>query len=145
LRAPYRGRSSPVNAWWGTFDLAVSLYSGRSVDPPSDGFITRNSGNAEQIEVGWWPGDTRYPRPAFFAFALPTPNGFETATLEPPAARWETALGEYVLDWDDVRSASDPHGDAVAFGRSSIRHACTVCGWDPALAASAQGVPPPVT
>jgi hypothetical protein len=145
LRAPYRGRSSPVNAWWGTFDLAVSLFSGRPVDPPSDGFITRNSATAEQIEVGWWPGDGRYPRAAFFAFAFPTPKGFETATLEPPAARWETALGEYVLDWDDVRVAPDPHGAGLEFGRSAIRHACIVCGWDPVLAASAQGIPPPVT
>src|SRR3984893_9006102 len=61
------GRSSLVNAWWGTFDLPVSLFSGRPVDPPSDGFITRNAGNAEQIEVGWWPGDGRYQRAAFFA------------------------------------------------------------------------------
>jgi hypothetical protein len=144
LRAPYRGRSSPVNAWWGTFDLAVSLFSGRPIDPPSGGFITRNSGNAEQIEVGWWPGDQRHPRPAFFAFAFPTQQGFDAATLEPPAARWEAALGEYVLDWDDVRLAPDPYGAALAFGRSAIRHACTVCSWDPVLAASAQGIPPPV-
>ena len=144
VRAPYRGRSSPVNAWWGTFDLAVSLFSGRPVDPPSDGFITRNSANAQQIEIGWWPGDARYPRAAFFAFAFPTPEGFETATLEPRAARWETALGEYVLDWDDVRIAPDPHGAGLEFGRSAIRHACTVCDWDPVLAASAEGVPPPI-
>jgi len=144
LRAPYRGRSSPVNAWWGTFDLAVSLYSGRSIDPPSGGFITRNSATAEQIEVGWWPGDGRYPRAAFFAFAFPAPKGFGSATLEPAAARWDTALGEYVLDWDDVRNAPDPHGAALEFGRSAIRHACTACGWDPVLADSAQGVPPPV-
>ena len=78
LRAPYRGRSTPVNAWWGTFDLAVSLYSGRPVDPPSDDFITRNSGNAQQVEIGWWPGDARYPRPAFFAFAFPPPDEFGT-------------------------------------------------------------------
>jgi hypothetical protein len=144
LRAPYRGRSSPVNAWWGTFDLAVSLFSGRPVDPPSAGFITRNSGNAEQIEVGWWPGDGRYPRAAFFAFAFPAREGFETATLSPPAAHWDTAMGEYLLDWDDVRVAPNPHGAVLDFGRSAIRHACTVCGWDPVLAASAEGVPPPV-
>jgi hypothetical protein len=145
LRAPYRGRSSPVNAWWGTFDLAVSLFSGRAVDPPSEGFITRNSANAQQIEVGWWPGDERYPRAAFFAFAFPTPPGFETATLVPSAAHWETSLGEYVLDWDDIRGAPDPHGVALDFARSAVRHACTVCDWDPALAASAEAVPPPVT
>ncbi len=84
LRAPYRGRSTPVNAWWGTFDLAVGLFSGRPVDPPSNDFIMRNSANAEQIEVGWWPGDARYPHAAFFAFAFPAPDGYETATLSPP-------------------------------------------------------------
>ncbi|HEX4678643.1 MAG TPA: DUF5996 family protein [Gaiellaceae bacterium] len=61
-RAPYRGRSTPVNAWWGAFDLSVGLFSGRPVPPPSDDFIMRNSGDAEQVAVGWWPGDTRYPR-----------------------------------------------------------------------------------
>ncbi|MDQ6613959.1 MAG: DUF5996 family protein [Actinomycetota bacterium] len=145
LRAPYRGRSTPVNAWWGSFDLAVSLFSGRPADPPSGDFITRNSANAQQIEVGWWPGDKRYPRPAFFAFAFPAPEGFETATLSPPAARWDAALGEYILDWDDVRVAPDPHRAALDFGRSAVRQACTVGGWDPDLAASAEGVPPPVT
>jgi len=76
LRAPYRGRSSPVNAWWGTFDLAISLYSGETVAPPSNDFIMRNSATAQQIEVGWWPGDARHPRAAFFAFAFPAPEGF---------------------------------------------------------------------
>jgi hypothetical protein len=144
VRAPYRGRSTPVNAWWGTFDLAVSLFSGQSADPPSDDFIMRNSANAQQIEVGWWPGDGRYPRPAFFAFAFPTPEGFDTGTVSPPAAHWDAALGEYVLDWDDVRVAPHPHHAGLEFGRSAIRHACTVCGWDAVLAASADGVPPPV-
>ena len=74
FRAPYRGRCSPVNAWWGTFDLAVSLYSGRQVDPPSQDFIMRNAGSAQQIEVGWWPGDPRHPMPAFFGFASPAPE-----------------------------------------------------------------------
>jgi hypothetical protein len=145
LRAPYRGRSTPVNAWWGTFDLAVSLLSGRPADPPSTDFIMRNSANAQQIEVGWWPGDARYPRSAFFAFAYPAVDGIETATLSPPAARWNGDLKEYLLDWDDVRTASDPHRAAVDFGASVIRHACKICGWDPALAASAEGQPPPVT
>jgi Family of unknown function (DUF5996) len=145
LRAPYRGRSSPVNAWWGSFDLPVSLFSGEAVDPRSNDFIMRNSANALQIEIGWWPGDHRYPRPAFFAFAVPTPEGFDRATLAPAAARWDTDLGEYILDWDDARRAANPHQDALDFGLSAIRHACLVCGWDPVLAASAQGDPPPLT
>src|ERR1019366_5532663 len=93
LRAPFRGRSTPVNAWWGSFDLAVSLSS---------------------------------------------------ATLSPPQARWESALGEYILDWEDVLAAPDPHAAGVEFARSAFRHACQVCDWDPALAASAEGRPPPV-
>lgn len=144
IRAPYRGRVSPVNAWWGTFDLAVSLFSGSTVDPPSDDFIMRNSANAQQIEIGWWPGDYRYPRAAFFGFAFPPPNGIETAALSPSAGRWDTELGEYLLDWDDARATDDPRRTAISFGLSVIGHACEVCGWDPTLAASAQGSPPPV-
>lgn len=145
LRAPYRGRSTPVNAWWGTFDLAVSLFSGQAVDPPSKEFIVRNSANAQQIEVGWWPGDARYPRAAFYAFAVPAPAGFEIAALLPPAAHWDADLKEFVLDWDDVRLAPDPRRAAIDFGLSAIRHACAVCGWDRLLAASVEGKPPPVT
>jgi uncharacterized protein DUF5996 len=145
FRAPYRGRSSPVNAWWGSFDLAVSLFSGLPAEPPSDDFIMRNAGNAQQVEVGWWPGDGRYGKAAFYAYAHPAPDGFEGATLSPEAARWHGDLGEYVLDWDDVRAAADPHSYALEFARSAFRHACLVCGWDEDLAASAEGSPPPVT
>ena len=144
LRAPYRGRSTPVNAWWGSFDLAVSLFSGKSVEPPGEGFIWRNAGDAEQVEVGWWPGDARYGRAAFYAYAVPAPVGFENATLQPSAAHWDADLGEFILDWDDIRDDPDPHASAFAFARSAVIHACTVCGWDPALAASAEGIPPPV-
>jgi hypothetical protein len=145
LRAPYRGRSTPVNAWWGSFDLAVALFSGLPAEPRSQEFIQRNSGNAEEIMVGWWPGDARYPRAAFFAYASPAPPRFRDGIVSPAAARWDTQLGEYLLDWDDVIASPDPHGTALAFGRSVIAHACTVCNWDPRLAASAQGVPPPLS
>ena len=145
FRAPYRGRSSPVNAWWGSFDLAVSLFSGLPVEPPSDDFIMRNAGNVQQVEVGWWPGDGRYGKAAFFAYAHPAPDGFGEVTLDPEAARWDSALGEYVLDWDDVRGAPDPHAYALEFARSAFQHACLVCGWDERLAASAEGTPPPVS
>ena len=143
-RAPYRGRATPVNAWWGSFDLAVSLFSGLPAKPPSDDFIMRNAMDAQEVAVGWWPGDARYPRAAFYAYAHPAPPGFERMTLSPGAARWETALGEYVLDWDDVRTAADPHEAALSFARSAFRNACVVCGWDAGLAASAEGTPPPV-
>jgi hypothetical protein len=144
-RAPFRGRSTPVNAWWGSFDLAVSLFSGLPAEPPSADFIMRNAMDAQEVAVGWWPGDARYERAAFYAYAHPAPDGFASAQLEPPAARWEGELGEYVLDWDDVCTSPDPHGTALAFARSAFRHACLVCGWDGALAATAESDPPPVS
>ncbi len=144
VRAPFRGRSTPVNAWWGSFDLAVNLYSGRPAEPPSADFLMRNAMDAQEVAIGWWPGDARYGRAAFYAYAHPSVPAFPGATLDPPAARWDAALGEYVLDWDDVRAAADPLAQALEFGRSAVRHTCTVCEWDPVLAGSAQGIPPPV-
>jgi len=144
FRAPYRGRSTPVNAWWGSFDLAVNLFSGLPAAPPSDDFIMRNAMDVQEVAIGWWPGDERYDRAAFYSYAYPAPPGFDGAGLEPAAARWEPTLGEYVLDWADVRTADDPHADAVRFARSAFRYGCAVCRWDPALGASAEGRPPPV-
>ena len=143
-RAPYRGRSTPVNAWWGSFDLAVSLFSGAPADPPAQDFIMRNAMDAQEVAVGWWPGDARYPRAAFYAYAHPAPPGFASLPVSPAAARWESAVGEYVLDWDDVRSDPDPHAAALGFARSAFQHACVACGWDMTLAATAEGTPPPV-
>jgi hypothetical protein len=144
FRAAYRGRRTPVNAWWGSFDLAVSLFSGAPAEPPSDDFIMRNSMDAQEVAVGWWPGDPRYDPAAFYAYAHPAPEGFECGTLSPSAARWEPALGLFVLDWEDARVSPDPHATALEFMRSAFQHACLVCDWDPALAASAEGTPPPV-
>jgi len=143
-RAPYRGRSTPVNAWWGSFDLAVSLFSGLSADPPSPDFITRNSMDAQEVAVGWWPGDDHYGKAAFYAYAHPAVPGLAGAALSPAAARWDPGLKEYILDWDDIRSDPDPRVAAVEFARSALRHACAACGWDMTLAATAEGTPPPV-
>jgi hypothetical protein len=145
FRAPYRGRSTPVNAWWGSFDLSVSLFSGQPAEPPSSDFIMRNAMDAQEVAVGWWPGDARYGKAAFYSYAHPAPPGFSGMTLAPPAARWEAGLGEYLLDIDDVRASPDPHAAALEFARSAFRHACAFCSWDPSLAASADGTPPPVT
>jgi hypothetical protein len=144
-RAPYRGRSTPVNAWWGSFDLAVNLFSGRPADPPSNDFIMRNAMNAQEVAIGWWPGDANYGKAAFYAYAHPAPEGYADATLSPAAARWDGALGEYVLDWDDVRTSSDPHGSALEFMRSAVRHSCAAGEWETQLAASAEGATPPVS
>ncbi|HEY2506361.1 MAG TPA: DUF5996 family protein [Streptosporangiaceae bacterium] len=144
FRAPYRGRSTPVNAWWGSFDLAVNLFSGLPADPPSDDFIMRNAMDAQEVAVGWWPGDARYPKAAFYAYAHPAPAGYGEATLAPGGPRWLADLGEYVFDWDDVRASRDPHAAALEFAHAAFDHACATCNWDARLAASARGNPPPV-
>jgi hypothetical protein len=145
FRAPFRGRRTPVNAWWGSFDLAVSLFSGQPAEPPSDDFIMRNSMDAQEVAVGWWPGDPSYGKAAFYAYAHPAPDSFADGMVSPEPARWDAGLGQYILDWDDVRESADPHGSALEFFRSVFAHACTVCQWDPGLAASVNGTPPPVT
>ena len=142
FRAPYRGRSTPVNAWWGSFDLAVDLFSGLPAEPPSEGFISRNSMDAQQFALGWWPGDQRYGRAAFYAYAHPAPEGFAGLALE--LGGWSPELGEYVLDCDELGRTADPHRAALEFGRTLFRHACSVCVWDTDLAASVEGTPPPV-
>jgi hypothetical protein len=144
FRAPFRGRSTQVNAWWGSFDLAVSLFSGQPAEPPSDDFIMRNAMDAQEVAIGWWPGDPRHPTAAFYAYAHPAPPGYGDGKLAPEAAHWDAGLGEYLLAWDDVRASDDPHAAALEFARSAFSHACATCRWDPALAASAHGTPPPV-
>ncbi|MEA2180649.1 MAG: hypothetical protein QOG77_3946 [Solirubrobacteraceae bacterium] len=144
FRAPFRGRSTPVNAWWGSFDIAVNLFSGLPATPPSADFIMRNAMDAQEVAVGWWPGDARYGRAAFYAYAHPAPDGFSSGSLSPEAAHWDPELGEFILDWEDIRTAGDPRALAVEFARSAFQHACLVCDWDPQLSASAEGTPPPV-
>src|SRR5664280_1204009 len=145
FRAPFRGRSTPVNAWWGSFDLAVSLFSGAEATPPSDDFIMRNAMDAQEVAIGWWPGDRVTPEAAFYAYAHPAPAGFADATIGPDAAHWDTDLGEYILRWRDVCTSPDPRGTALEFAHSTFVHACAVCDWDPALSASAEGTPPPIS
>jgi Family of unknown function (DUF5996) len=144
FRAPFRGRATPVNAWWGTFDLAVVLYSGRPVQPPADDFISRNSGDSELFEFGWWPGDRKYGGAAFFAFAHPAPEGFSNADLPPDPARWDADLGEFVLDWEDVREQPDPRSLVLEFAGAAFQHSCAICSWAPELAESGAGRPPPI-
>jgi hypothetical protein len=144
FRAPFRGRATPVNAWWGTFDLAVTLFSGREEEPPGRDFITRNAVDRQTVTVGWWPGDAGYRRAAFYAYAFPAPDLLPGATVSPPQARFEPELGEFLLDWDDVRAAPDPHAAGVRFARSVFRSASALGEWDDALAGSVDGVPPPL-
>ena len=103
----------------------------------------RNAMDSQEVAVGWWPGDARYPKAAFYAYAHPAPSGSRgdavagRGALGRGAGRVHPRLGRRPAE-------PDPHAAALEFARSAFRHACVVCGWDMTLAASAEGTPPPV-
>ena len=110
FRARFHGKSPPVQLWWGSLDLAASLYSGRPVaTPPDAGVIARLGGDEEYFCGGFWPGDERTPFPAFFAYMYPRPDGVEHV------AQWDDGLGEFVLPYDDVRRSADAAGTLLEF------------------------------
>jgi hypothetical protein len=118
--ARFRGRTSPVQFFWGTFDLAVFRFSGKQVTPPPDaGVIERFGGDAEAICAGWWPGDERVPYPAFYAYAWPKPEGIEHAEITPEGAAWSTSSGEFIFPYDSMRTQADPKTAALEFLRST--------------------------
>ena len=133
-RAEFRGRTSPVNFFWGTFDLANARYSGAPATPPEGAdVIIRGSYDVEQIVAGFWPGDERFPESAFFAYAYPKPDGVEHASVEPPSAAWNEETGLFVVRYEDVRAADDPTYAIHTFLDSTYTACATLRGWSPAL------------
>jgi hypothetical protein len=133
-RARFRGRTSLVHFFWGSFDLVYLRYSGRAVEPPRDAdVIMRYAHDAEQIAAGFWPGDDKTTEAAFFAYTFPKPAGIEDAGVQPAAARWSTDLGLFILPYEAVRSAADPRRALLEFFESTYDAA----GWSPELAAQA--------
>jgi hypothetical protein len=130
-RSHYRGRTSPVHFFWGTFDLANSRYSGRPATPPvGAGLIERLGGNAELSCAGFWPGSARYPQAAFYAYTYPKPEGIERG-----AANWSSELGEFALPYDDVRTSTSPRETILKFFESTYDAGARLGGWDPSLVA----------
>ena len=133
-RGGFSGRASPVSFWWGTFDLALARFSGRRVEPPAGaGIIRRVGGDAEQVCVGFWPGNARLAEPAFFAYAYPRPEGIELAALRPSGAAWNPALGEFILPYDAVRRSPDPGQAILDFAETTFMAGASSQRWDPAL------------
>jgi hypothetical protein len=136
-RARFQGRISPVHFFWGSFDLAVTRYSGRPADPPPGADrIMRLSTDAEQVCVGFWPGNEQVPEPAFFAYAYPKPDGIERAPVRPPAAFWSGEVGEFLLRYDDARRAPSPRRVVLEFLDSTYEAGARLAGWDPRLVAA---------
>jgi hypothetical protein len=133
-RSHFRGRTTPVQFFWGTFDLALIRYSGQPAEPPPHaGIIERIGGDAVQICVGWWPGNERVPYPAFFAYGYPRPPGIESVAIEPAVAAWDTTAGEFLMTYDAARAEADPRQAILDFCRSTYAAAAGRMGWDRAL------------
>lgn len=130
-RARFRGRTTPVHFFWGTFDLALTRYSGRPAEPaPGAGLIARVGSDAELICAGWWPGNDRIRHPAFFSYAYPRPIGIETVTVRPNEGAWDADAGEFLLSYDEVRSAADPRQAILDFLDSTYAGAAELLDWD---------------
>jgi hypothetical protein len=125
------GKMSPVHFFWGSFDLAVTRFSGRPA-PAREGAdsITREAYSHEVISAGFWPGNGGFGEAAFYCYAAPAPMGLDKATIRPAVAGYNTALGEFILKYEDLRAESSPNGALVEFLESSYQAAANLAGWD---------------
>jgi Family of unknown function (DUF5996) len=130
-RAPFLGKSSPVHFFWGSFDLAVTLFSGRRApERPGADHMMREAMSHEEISCGFWPGNERFPTPAFYAYTSPSPPGLSTAAIRPQEAFSSQELGEFLLLYEDVRSAPSPEQTLLEFFQSAYEAGATLGQWD---------------
>jgi hypothetical protein len=131
FRAAFVGKSSPVHFFWGSFDLAVSRFSGRRAPPmPDADLITREAYSHEVVSHGFWPGGSGVDEAAFYAYARPEPEGFKGAKVEPAAARYHEALEEFLLPYEAVRTARLPEAELTLFLESTYEQAASAGHWD---------------
>jgi len=136
FRTAYLGKVSPVHLFWGSFDLAVTRFSGRPAplhpggipELPDD--VTREAYSHEVSSAGFWPGGGAVDFPAFYSYAYPAPDGFADAHVVPEAAYYDKSLGEFLLPYDAVRRSSNPEAALMAFLESTYRAAAVLGGWD---------------
>jgi hypothetical protein len=147
FRTRFIGKSSPVHFFWGSFDLAVTRFSGRAAPAHPGGVpgladqVVREAYSHEVSSAGFWPGGGGIDYPAFYSYAYPEPEGFRTCTVQPDAAFYSDQLREFVLPYDAVRSASDPDAALLAFLRTTYDAAANCGHWDRAVLECAQGRP----
>jgi hypothetical protein len=136
FRSRFCGKCSPVHFFWGSFDLAVTRFSGRPAPPHPGGVphlpdaITREAYSQEVSSLGFWPGNAAAPTPVFYSYAYPEPSGFTEAKVQPAAAFYEPKLREFVLPYDAVRTAEKPDEVLLDFAQSTYDAASTLGRWD---------------
>lgn len=127
-RAPFFGRSA-IQLWWGAFDIALMLFSGKRVPPPTDrGYLMRYDLDAELVNVGLYLGDEKNA-PFFYGYIYPQPDGAQSLQINPASASWSTELREWVLPYDDVRLSEHPGGVLRGFLDSVYEHCFDAAGW----------------
>jgi hypothetical protein len=136
FRSRFCGKCSPVHFFWGSFDLAVTRFSGRSAPPHPGGVphlpdeVTREAYSQEVSSLGFWPGNTAIPTPLFYSYAYPEPSGFAQARVQPAEASYNPQLREFVLPYDSVREAPSPDDVLLEFAQSTYDAASTLAKWD---------------
>src|SRR5437867_1701456 len=146
FRTGFLGKASPVHFFWGSFDLAVTRFSGRAAPlhpggvPGLPDAVTREAYSHEVSSAGFWPGNDAYPQAAFFSYAYPTPPGFAQATIRPAGPAWSAEMGEWLLAYDAVRTTADPDSALLSFLQATYRAAADLANWDRGLEC-AIGVP----
>ena len=147
FRSSFLGKASPVHFFWGSFDLAVTRFSGRPAPLHPGGIphlpddVTREAYSHEVSSAGFWPGGAMGGAPIFYSYAYPSPEGFALAKVEPAEARWDETLGEFVLDYEAVRAVADPDAALLAFLQSTYDAAAELAHWDRAALECEMGVP----
>jgi Family of unknown function (DUF5996) len=136
FRARFLGKASPVHFFWGSFDLAVTRFSGRTVSPPTGvtpnvaTWVMAEAYSHECSSCGFWPGNGGYGRAAFYVYAFPEPEGYGNARLTTPGAFYDTNLGQFILPYDAVREASDPDALLLGFLQETYAAAADLARWD---------------
>jgi uncharacterized protein DUF5996 len=140
FRADFLGKASPVQFFWGSFDLASARFSGRRAPaysggkPPNvDMHVMHEAYSHELIAAGFWPGSPELPQAEFYAYAMPALDGLPDATVRPDSAAWNAARGEFVLPYDAVRTAADPAATLLEFLQTTYDAAANLGRWDRAL------------
>jgi hypothetical protein len=140
FRSRFIGKASPVHFFWGSFDLAVTRFSGRRAPPHPGGvpnlpdWVAREAYSHEVSSCGFWPGGDALPEPVFYSYAYPEPEGFKRASLRPAGAHYNSDLGEFVLPYEVVRRAPSPDAALLEFLQDSYEAAADLAAWDrPAL------------
>ncbi|MEN3337708.1 MAG: hypothetical protein V7647_1384 [Acidobacteriota bacterium] len=129
-RCDFVGKCSPVQFFWGSFDLAVTRFSGRAA-PPRDGpAFMQDAYSHEVISHGFWPGSGPVMEPAFYAYAVPEPDGLKNARVSPAAAYYHRELNEFILPYDAVRQAESPDRAIAEFIQTTYEQAATLGKWD---------------